>query len=48
MMTDNFLPNSSRLTWSGVRFSDAVLISLAILPTSVSIPIAVTTQVPLP
>ena len=45
---DNFCPNWSRFTCNGVFFSDVVFRRLAILPTSVFIPISVTTKEPLP
>ena len=48
IMIDSFFPKSSRFIWRGVRFSDVVFNNLAIFPTSVSIPIAVTSNVPLP
>ena len=45
---DNFFPKSSRFTCSGVRFSDVFFIRSAIFPTSVFMPIAVTSYLPLP
>ena len=48
IMMESFCPNWSRFTCSGVFFSDVVFNRLAILPTSVSIPIPVTMKEPLP
>ena len=42
MPMESFLPNWSRLTWSGVFFSSVLFSSAAILPISVSMPVAVT------
>ena len=44
----SFWPKLSRLTWSGVFFSDVVFRREAILPTSVSMPMAVTIKEPRP
>ena len=46
--TDNFFPNSSRLTCNGVCFSEVDFKSPAIFPTSVCIPMSVTTAFPRP
>ena len=48
MMIDSFLPNWSRLTCSGVFRSSVFFRSWAILPISVSIPVAVTRKRPRP
>ena len=45
---ESFFPKLSRLFWSGVFFSDVVFRRVAIFPTSVSMPMAVTRNSPLP
>ena len=45
---ESFFPKSSRFTWSGVLFSDVFFRRLAIFPTSVPIPMPVTSYAPRP
>ena len=48
IMMDSFWPNWSRFICSGVFFSEVVFSSLAIFPTSVSMPMEVTRKEPRP
>ena len=45
---ESFFPKASRFTWRGVCFSEVDFKSPAIFPTSVCIPMAVTTALPRP